>query len=390
MDEKRQLTSWHGILATILALLFMLFGGELMYSLFGNVGGMLAGLVLAVLGLIFVIATRTKISDAVPLKLPPIRQFFASVGIMVGVVFLNAVISLILAQVIPDFSARQDGINTMVTSMSPFMAILLVALQPAICEEFFCRGFLAASFRDLKSEGAVIFLTSLIFGCLHMDLYAFLPTALMGAAFAFIALRTQSLLIPMILHFGNNALSVVIAYLSAGSDGASAVSLDGLSVPSLVCYCVFYLGIALLFLWFNLRWFLKKTFITKSCLIVLIVASVMITFGFGALMVTSMDLSFSESQTLDYSEKIDCTVPLTLEEGNYSITVTVMSDDPVRVVLMQGLEYLQQTDYAKRNSLTFAGVLKGGDYQIAFYSEEGAEIDAGQITYSIMAVRIAL
>ncbi len=388
MNNKRNLNSWHGVLATVLALLFMLFGGWFMHALFGRLGGMLAGTVLALIGLVFLLITRTRITEAIPMQLPPVRQFFASIGIMIGITCLNGAISVALAQVIPDYAARETAIDSMVTSMSPFAAILLVAVQPAICEEFFCRGFLVRAFRDLKSEGAVIFLTSLIFGCLHMDLYAFLPTALMGAAFAFIALRTKSLLIPIILHFGNNALSVVISYLSVKSDEMASSTPGNTSIGILIFQILFYLGIALFFLWFSVRWFLEKKILTKSGLIVFILAAVMVVAGYVGTLAMSMEFVANEANVVAYTDKIDHAVPLTLEEGNYSIAVTAVADDSVRIVFFQGKELLEETDYRSEASLSFNGNLASGEYSVSFMSKEGEEIDGGNLTYSIMVVRI--
>jgi membrane protease YdiL (CAAX protease family) len=296
------------------------------------------------------------------------------------------VIGVALAQVIPNYAAREEGIDAMVTSMSPLTAILIVALQPAVCEEFFCRGFLAASFRELKSEGAVIFLTSLIFGFLHMDLYAFLPAAILGAAFAFIALRTRSLLIPMILHFLNNAFSVVVAYVTVGSD-ANASSFADLSTATLLSYIAFYLGLAIFFLWFSLRWFLGKKLIVKSSLLPFILASAFVVVGYGGLLATSLDFVVNETQTVAYTEVIAQEIPVTLEEGgNYAMEVTAFADHPFRIVLKRGNEIVKSTTYDTAPSLSFSGSLEAGNYSVGFYSADGAEITEGRLTYVIMAV----
>ncbi len=283
MDEKNRLKLWHGVLATVLAILFMLFGGIPLYALFGDVGGMLAGIFLALIGVAFVLATRTKLSEVFPMRLPPVRQFFASIGICIGVTFLNSAIGLLLAQVIPNYADREAGIDAIVTALPPAVAILLVAVQPAICEEFFCRGFLVASFRKIEKDWVIILITSLIFGALHVDLYAFLPTALLGAAFAFIGLRTGSLLLPILLHFGNNALSVVLTYLMAGTESEETELIGSIGGIALVAYLLLYLGLALFFLWFSGNWFLGRPIFTKTSLVVFIAASLLATAGYGIL-----------------------------------------------------------------------------------------------------------
>ena len=187
MEERNRLKPWHGIVASFLVIVFMLFGGILLYAAFGEIGGYLAGVVVALIGLAFVLLTKTKFSEAFPFALPSVREFFAAVILFIGIFFLNGAIGVLQAQVIPDFYGRQSGIMDMVRTLSPAVAILLVAVQPAICEEFFCRGFLVAAFRKLKHEWLIILVTAVFFGAIHLDLYSFLPTAIMGAAFAFIA-----------------------------------------------------------------------------------------------------------------------------------------------------------------------------------------------------------
>lgn len=386
MEERNRLKVWHGLLASVIVLLFMIFGGIPMYAIFGEVGGYLAGIVVALIALLFVWLTKTKVSEAFPVALPPVRQFFAAVAMFVGLFFLNAAVGLLQAQLIPGFYERQADISGMVRTLSPFAAILLVAVQPAICEEFFCRGFLVAAFRKLKHEWLIILVTALFFGAMHLDLYSFLPTAIMGAFFAFLALRTKSLLIPMILHFGNNALSVVLSYGGdAASEGASTLST--LSCPMLISYLLFYLGISLFFLWFGGRWFAGKKLLSKSGLIAFIVASLLTTAGVISMMVHSMELLVNEVETVSYTEEIAYEMPLSLEEGVYGFSVVAEAEDPVRIAIKRGDEFLVSTECRTVQSLSQTLMLEKGDYVVAVLSEEGQVLDGGTVTVSVMILK---
>jgi membrane protease YdiL (CAAX protease family) len=390
MEERNRLKPWHGIVASLLVIVFMLFGGVLLYATFGDIGGYLAGLVVALIGLVFVLLTKTKFSEVFPFALPSVREFFAAVALFVGIFFLNGAIGVLQAQVIPDFYDRQSGIMDMVRTLSPAVAILLVAVQPAICEEFFCRGFLVAAFRKLKHEWLIILVTAVFFGAIHLDLYSFLPTAIMGATFAFIALRTKSLLIPMILHFGNNALSVVLAYAGGEAVSDSAETLQGLSIGMLLSYLAFYLGLALFFLWFGGRWFLGNKLLTKSCVAVFIVAAILITFGYGFILVSSMDMIAFKSEAVTYAETIAYEIPLTLKAGQYAFSVVAMAEDPIRIAVKQGDNYLVSTEYNTSAQLAQPLTLEEGSYTIVVLSEEGRTLDGGTLTVSVSVMRIAL
>ncbi len=391
MEERNRLKLWHGIAASLLVILFMLFGGTLMYAVFGEIGGYLAGIMVAVIGFAFVLLTKTKFSEVFPFALPSVREFFAAVVLFVGVFFLNGAIGVLQAQIIPNFYDRQAGISDMVRTLSPIVAVLLVAVQPAICEEFFCRGFLVAAFRKLKHEWLIVLVTAVFFGAIHLDFYSFLPTAIMGATFAFIALRTQSLLIPMILHFGNNALSVVLAYASGEAVSDSAETIQSLSIGMLLSYLAFYLGLALFFLWFGGRWFCGKKLLTKSGLAVFIVAAILVTFGYGFMLVNAMkDIVVFKTETVVYTETINYEIPLTLEAGEYAFTVVATGDDPLRIAIKQGDDDLVSTAYHTFQQLDQTLTLEEGSYTIVILSEEGRTLDGGTLTASVSVMRLQL
>lgn len=390
MEERNRLKPWHGIVASLLVIVFMLFGGSLLYAVFGEIGGYLAGTIVALIGLAFVLLTKTKFSEAFPFALPSIRQFFAAIALFVGVFFLNGAIGVLQAQVIPDFYDRQAGISDMVRTLSPAVAILLVAVQPAICEEFFCRGFLVAAFRKLKHEWLIILVTALFFGAIHLDLYSFLPTAIMGAAFAFIALRTKSLLIPMFLHFGNNALSVVLAYAGGEAVSDSAETIQGLSIGMLLSYLALYLGLALFFLWFGGRWFCGKKLLTKSSLAIFIVAAILFSFGYYSMIFNSMEIVVFKTETVDYTETICYEIPMTLEAGDYSFSVVAVGNHPLRIAIKQGDDYLVSTEYNTSQQLAQPLTLEEGSYSVVILSKEGSVLDGGTLTVSISVMRMIL
>ncbi len=387
MEERNCLQPWHGLVASVLAILFMLFGGIPLYALFGEIGGLLAGVFLGLLGLAFVVMTRTKLSEVFPLRLPPVRQFFASIGLYIGVFFLNAAISVLLAQIIPQYQEREQAIDALITTLPPALAILLVAVQPAICEEFFCRGFLVATLRNIKSDWLIILLTSFFFGALHMDLYAFLPTALLGATFAYIALQTKSLLIPILLHFCNNALSVVLAYTMAGTMEKGDSVIASLSMGTRIAYMLFYLGLALLCIWFSSRWFLGKKVLNKAGLAVFIAAALLVSFGVGVMVITSVDIVTNESDVVTYTDHIYHEIPLHIEDGVYSIAVSATGSEPFRIVLQQDNEILKSTPYSNAPTLSYVETMETGHYAIVLLSEDGKELKGGSVVVTVIVMR---
>lgn len=95
--------------------------------------------------------------------------------------------------------------------------IFVVAIIPALCEEILFRGLVQKSFEQKFKPYFSIFITSLFFGLYHFNPYGLVALVALGFYFGFAAYKSDSIFIPMILHFINNFLAV-IAFLVLGSD----------------------------------------------------------------------------------------------------------------------------------------------------------------------------
>lgn len=91
--------------------------------------------------------------------------------------------------------------------------ILVVAIAPAICEEFFFRGGLQQVFYARMNKHVAIWLAAAVFSAVHMEVSGFLPRMLLGASFGYLFVWTGSIWAPVIAHFVNNLCGVVTEYL---------------------------------------------------------------------------------------------------------------------------------------------------------------------------------
>jgi sodium transport system permease protein len=87
--------------------------------------------------------------------------------------------------------------------------LLYIAVLPAICEELAFRGILLSGLRRKLRPGGLIVSVGLTFGLFHVALYRLAPTAALGMALTAVALMTGSIFPGMLLHAGNNAMSVL-------------------------------------------------------------------------------------------------------------------------------------------------------------------------------------
>jgi membrane protease YdiL (CAAX protease family) len=97
-----------------------------------------------------------------------------------------------------------------------FFVTFVIALTPALCEEVLFRGYVQ---RNLSRHGAVrgAVLTGVIFGCYHLNLFQIVPLVLIGIYIAYLQMRSESLVVPMVAHFANNFFSVLGLFAASHS-----------------------------------------------------------------------------------------------------------------------------------------------------------------------------
>jgi membrane protease YdiL (CAAX protease family) len=98
------------------------------------------------------------------------------------------------------------------------LIVLVVAITPSICEEVFFRGFIQKSFELQMRPWLAIFITSAFFALYHFNPYGLLALGALGIYFGFSAYLSNSIFIPMVLHFINNFSQVMIFHLFGTED----------------------------------------------------------------------------------------------------------------------------------------------------------------------------
>ena len=133
--------------------------------------------------------------------------------------------------------------------------VFMVAILPAFAEEILFRGALASLFKDwTKNIHLAVFLSAFIFAAIHMQFYGFLPRFLLGTALGYLFFWSGSLWLPIVAHFTNNFLSVIVEFLfrkgiihtnaeNFGLDNAAWLTAFSLIGVSIVVYFIFNLTI---------------------------------------------------------------------------------------------------------------------------------------------------
>ena len=109
------------------------------------------------------------------------------------------------------------AMNNMLRMDSPgtlLYNIFLIGVLAAVGEELLFRGVIQRLIADAsKSIHIGIFSSAVIFSAIHFQFYGFLPRLFLGAWFGYLLYWSKSLWMPILAHFINNAIAVVISYL---------------------------------------------------------------------------------------------------------------------------------------------------------------------------------
>ena len=93
--------------------------------------------------------------------------------------------------------------------------VFVIGLLPAIGEELVFRGMIQRElWRATLKIHLSIWLTAAIFSAIHFQFFGFIPRLLLGALFGYLYYWSGNLLIPILSHFFNNSLIVVMLYLN--------------------------------------------------------------------------------------------------------------------------------------------------------------------------------
>ncbi|MDY6916049.1 MAG: ABC transporter permease subunit/CPBP intramembrane protease [Candidatus Cloacimonadota bacterium] len=195
--------------AVFLALIYI--GGK--WQLQEFVSGMFRTQLLLILLPVLVILRISKqnIKESLRLKATkPLNYLMVVVGfipILIVVIAITQIINYIYP--IPESYLKNLSEIISMKNSSLLLNLAIIALLPAICEEVLFRGYFLNVFSK-KGFWKGIAIVALMFGAFHMSPYRIIPTGLLGAWLGYLALKGKSLYLPILAHFLNNAIVVLI------------------------------------------------------------------------------------------------------------------------------------------------------------------------------------
>lgn len=162
----------------------------------------------------------------VPAKALKPSSAFAWVGFGLGACLVGQIVALNISKVFDTMGyeltqpERQDPDSI----MACVIQLITIAIIPAIFEEFSLRGCCMGALRKY-GKGFAVFISSIVFGLMHLNLIQFIFAFIIGAILGYITIKTDNIILAMCVHGLNNGISTIntIARVMGGEKVGDAV-----------------------------------------------------------------------------------------------------------------------------------------------------------------------
>ncbi|HSY61671.1 MAG TPA: CPBP family intramembrane glutamic endopeptidase [Cytophaga sp.] len=127
------------------------------------------------------------------------------------------------------------------------LSFFAIAVIPAIGEEIIFRGFFQRELiHQTKKMHLSIWITACVFSFIHFQFLGFFPRVLLGALLGYMYVWSGSLLVPILMHFTNNALTLILlmtykkGYTNFNPDSSEEIPYVFVFLTLLLCLGILY------------------------------------------------------------------------------------------------------------------------------------------------------
>ncbi len=153
-----------------------------------------------------------------------IKKFIVLTLLFIAIYFISSTIINVIANFFPSTIEQYSQVSELLNVNNIWLGLLLIAVLPAIAEEFFFRGIVLNSFKKKYGIAVGIIASALIFGIYHMNWIQGINAFIVGIALGYIYVKSGSILTTMILHFINNAYGVLCEFYPSLNFNPSGVT----------------------------------------------------------------------------------------------------------------------------------------------------------------------
>lgn len=213
-NEKKQLRLWQGLLVIILAGLEVFVFSDFLPQWLGMGRSLIGELILLGTAVGAVAVFGGKFRSVFPIHKPKLTEVMGTILIYLGASQAISVVTMIEMYIAPDMVTETSiGLSSMFTSSSMIVAIIVVGIAPAICEEAVFRGvFFNSIWNQTHGKWIPILVTAVVFGLFHGSIIRFFPTFLLGIVLGYLVYETNNMFYNVMFHAINNIIPVLVLY----------------------------------------------------------------------------------------------------------------------------------------------------------------------------------
>ncbi len=201
------------VLVVATALLLLLYVGSVVQAKFLLWGLFMTQLFIIGVPLLAVWYTKRDVRKTFSLRLPKPIWVLGAVLSELGCYVLVIAVSFVLGSLFPQDTQNVNETMEYILDGAGFLpALLVIALTPAVCEEALFRGYFFSAAQKRLRPAAAILIGGAVFGIYHLSFVKFFTTGILGLLFCYVVYRTGSILLTSLMHFMNNAVSVIAIY----------------------------------------------------------------------------------------------------------------------------------------------------------------------------------
>lgn len=119
--------------------------------------------------------------------------------------------------------------------------IFVVAVVPSICEEVFFRGYVQKSFEFRIKPIWAAFVTAIFFALYHFNPYGLIALFVLGFFFGYSAYKSNSIFIPLILHFLNNLIAIISFFILGEEEFLQSAASEPADIGTTTFLFIFFL-----------------------------------------------------------------------------------------------------------------------------------------------------
>ena len=144
-----------------------------------------------------------------------IHVVLISIGLGIICFAINVAVSTLFNGILvfTGYEFKTGGGVTDYSTGNFFLQLLLVAVLPALCEEFLHRGILLQGIKHIGFKKAIL-ISSLLFALIHFNVQQVFYAFVIGLVLGFVAVVSKNIYPAIIIHFMNNGIATYLEFAS--------------------------------------------------------------------------------------------------------------------------------------------------------------------------------